>query len=71
MLFAKNSDEGVFSPHFTGKSIIRLRSHPSSTASGPPSPQVGKAWVENRYLLASHRNVYLHNYNYTYKEDTR
>ena len=30
MVFVKNSDEGVFSPHFTAKSIVRWRSYPSS-----------------------------------------
>ena len=30
MVFVKNSDEGVFSPYFAAKSIIRLRSYPSS-----------------------------------------
>ena len=34
MVFVKNSDEGVFSPHFTAKSIIRAGAHTAHNAHG-------------------------------------
>ena len=39
----ENSDEGVFSPHFAAKSIIRSAHTPHPSATPPPSPHVGKA----------------------------
>ena len=55
MVFVKNSDEGVFSPSHTAKSIIRWRSYPSSVGYAATFPQVGKAFAIYRKF-----SLYIH-----------